>query len=117
MRFLVDENVPNAVVAWLRDGGHDVLSAAETHPGETDANWLTAAEAQGRLIVTSDKDFGELIFRERRNSHGVILLRLEALAITERVARLSSVWGVIEANPSGRFVVVTEHRIRVRRLA
>jgi predicted nuclease of predicted toxin-antitoxin system len=116
MRFLADENVPVAIVEWIRARGHDVQCASELAPGEPDSSWLGRAESEGRIILTSDKDFGELVFRERRDSHGIVLLRLEALTIKQRLARLGEVWGVIEANPSGRFVVITETRVRVRSL-
>ena len=116
MLFLADENIAGAMVEWLRGRGFDVLSASEAAPGDSDSNWLDRGEAEGRIIITSDKDFGELVFRDHRNSHGVILLRLEALTIDERVQRLSEVWGVVEANPSGRFIVVTPNRVRVRAL-
>lgn len=117
VRFLIDENVPSLVSDWLRSQGHDVLLAGVTAAGETDTHWLTLAESDQRLIVTSDKDFGELIFRDKLNSHGVILLRLYDLFLTERLNRLQEVWSVIEANPSGRFIVVTSKRIRVRPLS
>jgi predicted nuclease of predicted toxin-antitoxin system len=116
MKFFADENIARAIVAWLRDGGHDVLYAAETRPGEADSVWLQQAESEQRLILTSDKDFGELILRERLSSYGVVLLRLERLTIARRIARLQETWAVIEANPSGKFIVITEHKVRVRRL-
>jgi hypothetical protein len=65
-------------------------------------------------LLTADKDFGELVFRDRLNTHGVVLLRLEQLSIEERIARLGEALSVIEANPKGRFIVVTEGKVRVR---
>ena len=116
MRFLTDENIPQLLVRWLRDQGHDVLSASELTPGEVDAAWLARAESESRIILTSDKDFGELVFRDHRNSHGVILLRLGSLPLDQRLARLAEAWSVIEANPAGRFIVVSGNRVRVRPL-
>ena len=116
MNFFADENVARAIVAWLRGKGHDVLFASEAKPGTPDVEWLREAQDSARLIVTSDKDFGELIFRDHLNSHGVILMRMEELTIKERLTRLQAVWAVIEANPSGKFIVITEKKIRVRPL-
>jgi predicted nuclease of predicted toxin-antitoxin system len=116
VRFLIDENVPRPIFEWLQSQQHDVLLAGEVAAGESDTHWLELAENDQRLILTSDKDFGELIFRDQLNSHGVILLRLLDLAISARLARLQEVWSVIEANPSGRFIVVTAKRVRVRPL-
>jgi predicted nuclease of predicted toxin-antitoxin system len=114
MRFFADENVARTIVDWLRAGGHDVLFAAEIRPGEVDSVWLNEAEAQQRLVFTSDKDFGELVFRDRLSSYGVVLMRLEELTIPQRIVRLQEAWAVVEANPSGKFIVITEHKVRVR---
>jgi predicted nuclease of predicted toxin-antitoxin system len=108
--------VARAIIQWLRQRGHDVLSAAEAGPGEDDAVWLRQAERLERVIVTSDKDFGELIFRDRLNSHGIVLIRMQRLSLRQRLARLSAVWSTVEANPQGKFIVITEGRVRVRSL-
>ena len=116
MKFFADENVARLIVEWLRQRGHDVLYAAEADPGQDDAIWLHQAEQSERLIVTADKDFGDLIFRARLNSHGVVLMRMHRLSLRERLARLAQVWSIVEANPTGKFIVITEGRVRVRSL-
>lgn len=116
MKFFADENVARAIVRWLRGSGHDVLYAAETGPGEPDSTWLARAEAEERLILTADKDFGEMVFRECRTTHGVVLMRIEHLTISERLARLQAVWAVVEGNQTGAFVVITDRKVRVRKL-
>lgn len=117
MLLLVDENIPVEIVDWLISVGHDVLQAGEIAAGETDMYWLELAEQSHRWILTSDKDFGELIYRDRLNSHGIILLRLFEVPLTARLVRLQEVWSVVESNPSGSFIVITPHRIRVRPIA
>lgn len=62
MLFFADENVPRAIVGWLRGNGQDVLYAADAQPSAPDADWLRQAEAAGRLILTSDKDFESWFF-------------------------------------------------------
>ena len=116
MKFFADENVARPIVLWLRDAGHDVLYAPEARPGETDAVWLREAEAQQRLVLTCDKDFGELVFRDCMNSFGIVLLRLEGSPIHERILRLQTAWGVVAANPQGKFIVMTQQKVRVRNL-
>ena len=88
MQLLADENIPRIVVQWLRDLGQDVLYAAENRRRTPDVDLLSEAEAQGRVILTEDKDFGELVFRDRLNSHGVILMRMENSPASSRLARL-----------------------------
>jgi predicted nuclease of predicted toxin-antitoxin system len=116
IKYLADENVASRIVAWLRNRGDDVRHAAEERPGELDIKWLHEAEAEERLILTSDKDFGDLVFRDRLNSHGVVLLRLKNLSVDERLHRLEQCWSVVEANSIGCFIVITPHRVRVRRI-
>ena len=74
------------------------------------------AQKEGRLLLTADKDFGELVFRDGLNSHGIVLLRLSDITAVQALARLQNVWSVVEANPSGRFIVITESKTRVRPL-
>lgn len=116
MQFFADENVARPIVQWLRQRGYDVLYAAEAAPGREDVVWLYQAEQSGHLIVTADKDFGDLIFRDRLNSHGVVLMRMHRLGLRERLARLAQAWSTVEANPKGKFIVITEGRVRVRNL-
>jgi predicted nuclease of predicted toxin-antitoxin system len=116
MKLCADENIAKRIVEWLRANGCDVLYAAETLPGAPDADWLVRAEQEERILLTADKDFGELVFRDRLNSHGIVLLRLSDVSAAEALTRLQKVWGVVEANPLGRFIVVTLHRTRVRPL-
>lgn len=116
MRILADENVARDVVAWLRTSGHDVLFAAEAQAGAPDVYWAALAEQEQRVILTADKDFGELVFRDGLSTHGIVLLRLDELTVAEILARVQSVWSVVEANPAGRFIVITESRVRVRAL-
>src|SRR4051794_18268712 len=77
MRFLANENVSTTVIQGLRDHGHDVLAVKESLCGEKDPAILARAQAEQRLVVTHDKDFGELAFRFGLPAEcGVILLRL-----------------------------------------
>lgn len=59
MRFLADENFPYDAVAALRDAGHDVVWIREAVPGISDEDVLKRAEAEERILLTFDKDFGE----------------------------------------------------------
>jgi predicted nuclease of predicted toxin-antitoxin system len=116
MRILADEDVPRPIVAWLRDTGHDVLYSAESRKQTPDADLLAEAEAQGYIVLTEDKDFGELIFRDHSNSHGVILLRMKNRPAAIRLVRLQQVWTLVESRLPGHFVVVTASKIRLRPL-
>ena len=116
MQIFADENVPRLMVTWLSSRGHDLLYAAEVEPGALDQQWLRRAEEEGRVILTSDKDFGDLIFRDRPTSGCVILLRLDELRVAERLARLEEGWDLMEADPAGKFFVISVRKVRVRNL-
>ena len=77
MRFLADENFPGAAVISLREAGHDVASIAADAPSSPDRDVLARASTDGRVLLTFDKDFGELAFRAHLPADcGVILFRL-----------------------------------------
>lgn len=81
MNLLADEGVEASVVARLRQDGHEVLYIADLEPGIPDDVFLSRANANSALLLTADKDFGELVFRLRRVHAGVILLRLAGLSL------------------------------------
>ncbi len=91
MRLLADENIPAETIEALRKATHDVASTAEESPGASDETVLQRAIAENRIVLTFDKDFGELAFRRGLPaSCGVILLRVQAKnasVLTALVAR------------------------------
>lgn len=80
MKFVADEDIDWPIVEHLRHRGHVVWYVAEMEPGMPDETVLDLARNEGALLLTADKDFGELVFRQRRLTSGVILLRLEGLS-------------------------------------
>jgi predicted nuclease of predicted toxin-antitoxin system len=113
-RFLADENIHADLVEWLRSRGHDVLYAAEVLSGAADEVLLAAASRENRILVTDDTDFGELVFRRRLASSGVLLIRLSSPHIDDRLRRLGDVWQAVEPQLSGRFVVLGDSKVRSR---
>ena len=77
MLWFADECVDAALVSRLRAAGHDVFYAAELAPGSTDVELIQRAQTENRLLLTEDKDFGELVFRAGMLVPGVVLLRLD----------------------------------------
>jgi predicted nuclease of predicted toxin-antitoxin system len=68
VRWLVDECVDAGLVSHLRAAGHDVVYMAEVAPAASDAKVMTLAQAETRVLLTEDKDFGDLIFRRGRST-------------------------------------------------
>ena len=76
MNILADESVDQPIVNRLREDGHTVLYVAEMDPGISDEVVLQEANNREFLLLTADKDFGELVFRQHRLAPGVILYGL-----------------------------------------
>ena len=114
MRFLADENVEPVTVEWLRGQGHDVPSVREAARGSADADLLARANAEGRVVVTYDTDFGELAYRDALPHVGIVLLRLSDARAVDRLARLRDHWPVIASRCEGHFIVVGDDRVRIR---
>ncbi len=80
LRFLADESCDFAVIRALRAAGHDVLSVAEYTSRSDDAELITQAYRERRILITEDKDFGWLVFVSQADSPGVILIRFPGSA-------------------------------------
>lgn len=116
MRFLTNENIARTVVAGLREAGHDCLSARESMRGFADPLILARALADARILVTFDKDFGELAFRSRLPATcGVVLFRITQRSREEDTKR---VLDTLKSRDdwSGAFWTITDQRIRRRPL-
>jgi predicted nuclease of predicted toxin-antitoxin system len=114
MNFVADENIDQQIVAKLRATGYTILAVAEMAPSISDAEVLQIANQQGMVLLTSDKDFGDLVYRDRRYTFGVLLLRLAGLSPT---AKAELVLSVIEEHAdklAHAFTVVSLHNVRIR---
>lgn len=112
MRFLVDECTGPSVARWLVAQGHDAASIFDESPGLADTQVLQRAVAENRILITNDRDFGELIFREGRSHCGVLFLRLEDERPTSKIQVLQSVLAKHSNELENRFVVVTATEVR-----
>lgn|SRR5665213_22641 len=117
MRFLANENFPAASVQLLRQSGHDVLYAIENFPSADDADILRCAHEERRIIITFDRDYGELIFKRKMPPpDGVLFLRFEPQSPLEPAEILLNLLQLSGVEWSGRFTVLTRDQIRQRRL-
>jgi predicted nuclease of predicted toxin-antitoxin system len=114
MKFLLDQSTDARLSAYLRKLGHDVTRIAADYPaGLLDPKILSLARAEGRILITDDRDFGELVFRLKLPHAGVIFLRLGTYAsLSLKIERLSSVL-THYADQLDEFLVVTRTRVRV----
>ena len=117
MKFVADENVDRSVVDALRDLGHDVLYVPEFAKALSDDEVLTLARDESALLITSDKDFGELVFRRGLASHGVLLLRLAGMSSAEKARLALSAVTTHQEQLVGSFTVITAKAVRIRKQA
>jgi len=116
VKLLADENVDLAIVEQLRKNGHTVGYVAEMSPGISDAEVLTCATNQESILLTVDKDFGELVFRQKFLSEGVILVRLEGLPTEEKVSIVAQAITEHKMELPKNFTVISQNSIRIRKL-
>jgi len=116
MRFLADEHFPMASVRLLIAAGHDVVHVGHVASGEDDVDLLVICESEERTMLTFDKDFGDLAFRDDRYpSTGVVLFRLKTRAIEEPAKLLLRELAVDDPfSLHGRITVITERGARFR---
>lgn len=114
MRFLVDENAGRRLNELLKHSGHDSVFSGDILRGADDEAVLSRSEKEKRVLITDDKDFGELIFRLNRPSSGVVLFRtrtdpVERLELLERVLK--------KVDLENSFTTIGEGRFKTRNLS
>lgn len=115
VKLLTNENIPLASILLLQKSGFDVLSASQEFPGVPDEVVLSRARKDERVLVTFDRDYGELIFhRQLPVPPAVIYLRF----IPENPEQVAEVLQQVlsQTEVAGYFVVADRDRLRRRRL-
>lgn len=106
MNLVADESVDQEIVRRLRADGHDVLYIAEVEPSISDSSVFDKANETSALLITADKDFGEIVFRDKRLvSDGVVLIRLTGLSASAKAEIVSRTFQKHDADLINRFSV------------
>ena len=113
MRFLVDECTGSKVAQWLRDANYEVFSVFDEARGITDDEVLTKAFVENCILITNDKDFGEMIFRERRTHHGINFMRLDDERGINKIKVLEQLLENYAEKLPEQFITVTETKVRI----
>lgn len=117
MKFLLDQSADARLIEFLIQEGHDAARIGSDYPGGiSDREVLAIANREQRILITDDRDFGELIIRHQLPHQGVIYLRLGAYAsLATKVERISNALDrYADAIATGEYLVVTLQRVRVR---
>jgi len=114
LRFLVDVNVGLAVADGLREGGHDVVFAGDLDWRISDADMLSLAHSEQRVILTMDTDFGELAYHSQQPHAGVLLLRMPGANRNEKIGVVQQIVDRYGEQLPGQFSVYRQGRLRIR---
>ena len=115
MRFLADESCDFSVVRALRSADHDVVAIAEVSPREEDDDVRQRALRDDRILITEDKDFGQLIYANMQLTGGVIFIRFPARARRNLAATVVEVVRQRGQRLIGSFTVLQPGRVRTGR--
>jgi len=116
LKFLADECCDTGLVASLREDGHDVLYVSENKAGAIDDEILSDAQEEERILITEDKDFGELVYRLKKPTHGIVLLRIDVNERHIKWQRLKKLIDDYATRLKGHFTVVDAKKFRFRPL-
>jgi len=118
VKFLTDESVEKPVVDWLRNQSFDVMYIAEKTPCiSDDEDVLRLANNEDRVLITNDKDFGELVFHQARIALGIILIRATNEKSSNKVRLVREVLEKVGNKLAGSFIVVNEAGIRMKKIS
>lgn len=116
MKILADESVEAIVVRALRQAGYDTEFVLEISPGISDVEVLNQALKNKRFVITSDKDFGELVVKSKSAHHGVLLYRLSGLGNERKAEMIVEVIQKKRHELEGNFSVINLRHLRIRKL-
>jgi predicted nuclease of predicted toxin-antitoxin system len=114
MHLVADESVEAYISAALIEAGHNVLEISEHAPGLSDQDVLEFALERGEILLTNDKDFGDLVHAKGRKHKGVILMRLSGMNPRDKCARIVMVIGTHTEELQNSFTTIRKKRVRIR---
>ena len=116
MKFLVDENVGQTIIDFLKNEGFDIIIAKEDFFSREDHILLEKAFQDNRFVITNDKDFGELVYRMKLPCYSIILFRFKIENPLRKINTLKSILRFESNHIKNKFIVATENKIRIRSL-
>lgn len=114
--IILDENIDSYWIRLLRSKNYDVLSIAEKYPGITDLEVISVVKKFKGILITEDKDFGELIFAHQISGISIIFLRYDEPLYHQIEKSLLYCLNKISFTHIRKFITITKHKIRIRNL-
>jgi len=114
MKILADENCEREMIDALRLTGYDVVTILDTSPSVDDRMVFGRALTEGRVLLTSDRDFGVIAERSEMRPPAIILMRLERVGLRVRIGIVLSTLAGLGDDIDRQFVVIEPHQVRTR---
>ncbi len=115
MKLLADESCAGPVIRALRAAGHDLVAIAEVRAGARDEAVIELALSEARVVITEDRDFGELVFARGHSSAGVLFVKFHRKARSIKPASVVEAVAKVGMRLHSSFTVVEATRVRIRR--
>ena len=117
MKFIVDENLGPSISNWLKHKGYDTFCVLQEATSIDDTTVLSIANKEERIIITNDKDFGELVFKNHLPCKGLVLLRLQDTSLIGRINALKNLFdNYFNLINKDNFIVASDENVRVKRM-
>jgi len=114
LKFLVDVGVSKKVEKWLAENGYDVKAVRDLNPKAKDSEILHLAVAESRMVITMDKDFGELVYNSGMKHSGVLILRLEDANGAQKIEIVKKILSEYAGKIPNKFCVFQNERLRIK---
>ena len=116
LKFLIDVGVGKIIENYLQQKGYDTKAVRDIDPRITDAEIIKKAVVENRMVVTMDKDFGELVYHSSMRHNGVLLLRLEDATGPEKLKVVKHVFKNFSSQIKDHFCVFQNNKFRIRKI-
>lgn len=116
IKFIVDVGVGKSIENYLRDKGYDSKAVREIDPAMSDDDIIRLAATEKRMVVTMDKDFGELVYHSCMDHYGVLLLRLEDATVPEKLQIIKFLLNSYSSKMANCFCVFQKNKFRIKQI-
>ena len=114
LKFVIDVGVGRSIEEWLASQNFKVLAIASINPEMKDFEIIQLANHEDGIIVTMDKDFGELVFKNNKTHKGILLLRLDDAVSEEKLAAIQNIIPEYLGKLKNNFSVYQNGKLRTR---
>ena len=116
MNFVADENIDTEIIDHLRDAGYEICSISEEFPGVSDEDVIKITNKHNAVLLTADKNFGELVFRKGEVIKGVVLVRIFGVSQQEKSQMILDAFNTHADDFVDCFTVISKKKIRIKRM-